>query len=194
MGTLVTILNDTSNTDALDAHFIAEREGRLAMAKAAARGEFVRKAGLAALLTGAGVGLACLGGSFLLQPKIVTVTSEKLVTLPGKETIKETVREVPGPERTVYVTAAEREFVTSPGFANAPMRGRIVPSRSARALSFDDGQDYLPTDPAMFADAAPYVGFLGYCTPAEAHYHCFVQLRDGTVVGVPQKPAQGRPT
>jgi hypothetical protein len=195
MGSVISVLNDTSNTDALDAHFIAEREGKLAMAKAAARGEFVRKAGIAALLTGAGIGLACLGGSFLLQPKIVTVTNEKVVTLPGKETVKETVREVPGPERTVYVTAAEKAFVDSPGFAHAEIRGRIIQSVDGIALSFDTGRNWYPTDDGKAADSGAFIGDLGYCEPTanKEIFHCFA-LHDGAVVGVPQKPAQGRPT
>ena len=77
----------------------------------------------------------------------------------------------------------------------SPMHGRIVPSRSERALSFDDGQDYTPTLPDMAADAAPYVGLFGYCSPTadKTIFHCFVLRRDGTVVSVPQKPI-GRPT
>ena len=49
--------------------------------------------------------------------------------------------------------------------------------------------------PGMSADPAPYVGRWGYCAPISAteHFHCFVLLRDGTVIGVPQRPL-GRPT
>ena len=45
----------------------------------------------------------------------------------------------------------------------------------------------------MAADAAPYVGLLGYCAPTadKTIFHCFVLLR--MVISVPQKPV-GRPT
>ena len=62
-------------------------------------------------------------------------------------------------------------------------------------FSFDDGSDYTPTLPGMAADAAPYVGLWGYCSPTPANkkiFHCFALRRDGTVVSVPQKPL-GRP-
>lgn len=93
------------------------------------------------------------------------------------------------------VTPEERRFLNSPGYAGAPMHGRIVPSRSERALSFDDGSDYTPTLPGMAADAAPYVGLWGYCSPTAANkkiFHCFALRRDGAVVSIPQKPL-GRP-
>ena len=86
--------------------------------------------------------------------------------------------------------------VDSPPYAGAPMHGRIVSSRVEPALSFDDGTDYTPTLPGMAADSAPYVGRWGYCAATDAAktiFHCFVLLRDGTVVSVPQKPV-GRPT
>ena len=106
----------------------------------------------------------------------------------------ETVIEIPIP-RVVTVSPTEKNFIDSPAFANAPMHGRIVPSRSERALSFDDGNDYTPTLPGMAADAARFVGLWGYCSPIGAtdRFHCFALLRDGTVVSVPQRPL-GRPT
>ena len=98
--------------------------------------------------------------------------------------------------RIVTVTPTEQRFLESPAFADAPMHGRIVPSRSERALSFDDGTDYTPTLPGMAADAAPLLGLWGYCSATDAAktiFHCFALLRDGTVISVPQRPV-GRPT
>jgi hypothetical protein len=70
-----------------------------------------------------------------------------------------------GVPRIVATTPAERKFIDDPqGFANAPTRGKIVPSRSDRALSFDEGQDYFLTDASMSADATPYVGEYGFCS------------------------------
>ena len=143
MGPVVTILHNTSETDALDAHFIAKREAELAMAKGAARGEFVRRVGVAVLLGGAGLGLALFGASFLVAPKVVTVEKEKLVTLPGKETVRETIREVPGPELTKSL-ARRRKNVSSihppsprrrskDGSSSRPMESRC---RSTAARTF----------------------------------------------------------
>ena len=98
--------------------------------------------------------------------------------------------------RIVTVTPTEQRFLESPAFVAAPMHGRIVPSRSERALSFDDGTDYTPTLPGMAADAAPLLGLWGYCSATDAAktiFHCFALLRDGTVISVPQRPV-GRPT
>ena len=97
--------------------------------------------------------------------------------------------------RIVAVTPTEKSFLDSPAYAAAPIHGRIVPSRSERSLSFDDGNDYTPTLPGMAADAAPYVGLWGYCAPTadKTIFHCFALLRDGRVISVPQKPL-GRPT
>ena len=97
--------------------------------------------------------------------------------------------------QVVTVTPTEKNFIDSPAFAAAPMHGRIVPSRVERSLSFDDGTDYTPTLPGMAADAAPYVGRWGYCSPIGAtdRFHCFVLMPDGRVVSVPQRPL-GRPT
>ena len=107
--------------------------------------------------------------------------------------LKDVPIEIP---RIVTVTPTEQRFLESPAFAAAPMHGRIVPSRSERALSFDDGSDYTPTLPGMAADAAPLLGLWGYCSATDAAktiFHCFALLRDGTVISVPQKPV-GRPT
>ena len=98
--------------------------------------------------------------------------------------------------RIISVTPTEKRFIDSPAFAAAPMHGRIVSSRSERALSFDDGTDYTPTLPGMAADAVPLLGLWGYCSATDADktiFHCFALLRDGTVISVPQKPV-GRPT
>jgi hypothetical protein len=99
------------------------------------------------------------------------------------------------PQIVITRTPQERAFADSRDFADAPMHGRIVASRGERSLSFDDGHDYVPTDPRMAADAAPFVGDLGLCSKIagdEEHYHC-VALHNGVVVSVRQRPL-GRPT
>ena len=103
-------IHDTSDIDRLDQHFADKRDAELNaqmdaekaktdVARTTARTELVRKAGVAALLGGTGLGLALFGASFLLHPMV-----------PGKETLRETVREVPGPERvaTKEVPGPER--------------------------------------------------------------------------------------
>ena len=78
------------------------------------------------------------------------------------------------------------------------MHGRIVPSRSERALSFDDGTEYTPTLPGMPGGGpARFVGLWGYCAPITGtdRFRCFALMPDGRVVSVPQIPIkQGRPT
>ncbi len=76
------------------------------------------------------------------------------------------------------------------------MHGRIVPSRSERALSFDDGTDYTPTLPGMAGGGRRSIcGPLGLLR-ADHRNRSLPLLRadaDGRVVTVPQKPV-GRPT
>jgi hypothetical protein len=95
-----------------------------------------------------------------------------------------TVIEVP----RIVMSPAERRLAESKTFADAPLHGRIVPSRNG-ALSFDDGTDYTPTLPGMASDSAPFVGDLGFCERIvgdEAHFHCRA-LHEGQIVPVPQK-------
>ena len=92
----------------------------------------------------------------------------------------------------IAATPAEKRFLESPEFADAPAeyKGRIIPSRSPGVLSFAEGGDYVPTQPGMVADAAPYIGDFGACAPIpgnEKHFHC-VALHSGVVVPVRQKP------
>ena len=179
----MTIVHNTDEVDALDAHFIAHREAELAMARGAARGEFARKIGVGTLLGGAGLGLALSGASFLVAPK-----SPQIVQVHDKETI---VKEVPGPERIVTVTPAERKFIDDPhGFAGAEIKGRIVASIDGTALSFDTGKNWYPKDASKAADSAALIGDWGYCSPTadKTVFHCFALLRDGIVISVPQKP------
>ena len=92
----MTTVYDTSNTDRLDDHFAKRRDQEIALAAEAARAEHevktgalrnerIRRMGVSALLVGAGVGLACIGASF-----IVAADTERVV-----------YRDVPGPERVV---------------------------------------------------------------------------------------------
>ena len=99
------------------------------------------------------------------------------------------------PQIVLTRSPQESAFANSRDFADAPMRGRIVPSRGERSLSFDDDHDYVPTNPRMAADAAPFVGDLGFCSKIpgdEEHFHC-VALHGGKIVPVRQRPV-GRPT
>ena len=194
----MTVLHDLSETDALDAHFIAKREAELAMAKGAARGELARRVGVASLLGGAGLGLALFGASFLVAPK------ERIVMLPGKETVRETVREVPAPKdvkapQSPYAarTPDENKFVDQPEYKTAKYHGRIVKSRDGHELSFEDGMDFHPAhwddatrkivwDPTDVIASDPYIGDLGMCVPEKGHtgmWDC-TTMHNGRVVQV----------
>ena len=107
------VQNDLSDVAKLDQHFTDRRAQELALEAetqraqhvvqmGGVRNERIRKAGIAALLGGAGIGLACFGASFLIAPntRVVTVTKE----VPGPERVVTVTKEVPGPERVVTVT------------------------------------------------------------------------------------------
>jgi hypothetical protein len=191
MGQIVTLVHDTSETDRLDEAFAAKRHAEAYATRAAARAVVVKRAGVAALLGGLGVGAALFGASFLLQPK------ERVVTLPGAEHVTERIieKQVPGPERIVAVTPTEKHFIDSPAFAAADIKGRIIPSVDGRALSFDSGKNWYPTDVGKAADSRALVGDFGYCSPTadKTIYHCFAS-HNGAIVDVPQRPREGRPT
>ena len=104
------VQNDLSDVAKLDQHFTDRRAQELALEAetqraqhavqmGGVRNERIRKAGIAALLGGAGIGLAFFGASFLIAPntRVVTVTKE----VPGRERVVTVTKEVPGPERVV---------------------------------------------------------------------------------------------
>lgn len=94
------------------------------------------------------------------------------------------------PRIVVTRTPQESAFANSPAFTNAEIKGRIIPSPDGVALAFDTGKSWVPTDPAMAADFARFVGDLGACSPIPGteHFHC-VALHNGVVTPIPQKPA-----
>lgn len=150
--------HDLSAVDALDDHFAKRREDEHAaamqaeqtkndVAHSAAKAALFKRAGVAALLGGVGLGAALFGGSFLLTPRAVTNEGPERVVVkevPGPEhvVVKEVpgpervvVKEIPGPERVVVkeVPGVER-VVTVPGperivYRDAPTPG---PQTSAK--------------------------------------------------------------
>ena len=93
------------------------------------------------------------------------------------------------------VTPAERAFIERPEYQSTDYHGRIVEPRQKRALSFDNGADFFPVDPAMADDSSGLIGSYGFCNkdPIDPYWHCFA-IRDDVVRPVPLKPAEGRPT
>ena len=178
--------------------------------RATARAIVIKRAGVAALLGGAGLGLALFGASYLLELPRINYRDIEVPRLTFRDVTPDHVipRDVPinnpvphdvevAIPRIVVVTEAEKRFIDSKAYADATIHGRIVPSRSDRMLSFDDGNDYTPTLPAMAADAARFVGLWGYCAPIGAtdRFYCYALMPDGRVASVPQIPIkQGRPT
>ena len=188
-----TEIHDTSRLDA----FMAARRRSIIM-HAMWRPMLAGAVGTALVIAAVYVTLPKISYREVVVPKIVMQDTEaphivsKDAVVPNIVT-KDVEIAIP---RIVSVSPTEKRFIDSPAFAAAPMHGRIVPSRSERALSFDDGSDYTPTLPGMAADAAPLVGLWGYCSATDAAktiFHCFALLRDGTVISVPQLPL-GRPT
>jgi hypothetical protein len=177
---MITTMHDTSNTDRLDDHFAQRRAQEIALEAEAARAqheaalgalrnERIRRAGVAALLWGCGIGVACFGASFLIKPM------ERVVYTPGPERV--VTRDVPGPERIIkvpeYVTPKEHDFTERPEYKTANMKGRVVADPDGY-IRFDDGKTFIPLmpnsttgllelDKAAMYDTTPYLGDLGYC-------------------------------
>jgi Aspartyl protease len=163
--------HDTSDVARLDDYFAKKRDTEVALAAEAARAEHevkvgglrnerIRQTGIAALLGGAGLGLALFGASFM-----IAAHHERVV-----------IRDVPGPERIVkvpeYVTPKERDFLDRPEYKSAEYKGRLVADADGY-IRFDTGKYFHPTKPnaaglldldsgAMY-DTTPYLGNLAYC-------------------------------
>jgi hypothetical protein len=204
-------IHDTSDIDRLDQHFAERRDAELNarmdaekaktdVARSAALAERIRKIGIAALMGGAGLGTALFGASFMLHPRVVY--------LPGKEIFHETIKEIPGPERIVtkevpgperivtkevlgperivYVTQAEKEFISRPDYETAEFHGRIVPDN--HTIKFDTGKSFYPSkngttedDSSVDYDTASYIGDYAYCNHKHndsRFYDCYVIHND----------------
>ncbi len=139
----------------------------------------------------------------------MTVTNEKLVTLPGREIVRETFQEIPGPvvtkEVPVYVaptpapappktpaSPAEKSFEESEGWKDAVIRGRILrPDGNGFVLMTDAGeQSFFPArigaggriepDPAVEDAVGPFINDLGYCRKMPAGtYICIAYMMAG---------------
>jgi Aspartyl protease len=164
------VQNDLSDVAKLDQHFTDRRAQELALEAetqraqhgvqmGGVRNERIRKAGIAALLGGAGIGLACFGASFLIAPntRIVTVTKE----VPGPERIVTVIKEVPGPERVVTVTkevpGPERVTHDAPvAEVPAPVVPPVAPNYPSQNCSTMDGTGSYPCNkPSPYAAKTP---------------------------------------
>jgi hypothetical protein len=175
-----TLQHDYSDVTRLDDHFAERRaqelkleaeaqQGQMDVQMAPLRNERIRRMGLAALLSGAGIGLACFGASYMIAPK------ERVVTVQGPERV--ITRDVPGPERVVkvpeYVTPKEHDFVTRPEYESAEYKGRLVADADG-LIRFDTGKVFVPQklnpatglledDSGAMYNTTPYLGDLAYC-------------------------------
>jgi hypothetical protein len=215
------VQNDLSDVAKLDQHFTDRHAQELALEAetqraqhvvqmGGVRNERIRKAGIAALLGGAGIGLACFGGSFLIAPntRVVTVTKE----VPGPERVVHDapVTEAPVPAVSPVApnnpspyapkTPDEQKFTDKPAYKDAAYHGRIVKSRDGREFSFEDGNDFHPghwdnvaghgvTDEDSVIDSDPYVGDLGMCVEDKDHKHMWdcTAMHNGQVIYIPYK-------
>jgi len=141
----------------------------------------IKRTGVAGLLGGAGVGLALFGASFLIAPK------ERIVTLPGTVTERTIEKQVPGPERIiekpVYVTRAERDFISRPEFETAQFKGRLIEDPDG-LIRFDSGSVFVPTrydplsghmvqDHDALYETKPYWGDWAFCNSIPGGEHLF---------------------
>jgi hypothetical protein len=196
--------HDTSDIDTLDEHFDRRRNLEMLAASNAANGatraNLFKWGGVAALLTGLGVGAACYGLSFIIPPKI----HETLRELPGRihETVKvvekEVIKEVPGPERvvtkevpgpTVYITKKQEQFISQPDYQAAEQKGRIIKSTDGYSVYFDNGTSFQPVNDKRALDTDALVGDFGYCSPIPGkvdRFRCFA-IHSDKVMELPWK-------
>jgi hypothetical protein len=175
-----------ANTDA-DTPFDVEHDFSLLQSRS--RADTILKSGAATLLGGAGVGLAALGISYLVEPKIIT--TERVVVQKEiekveieKPIIKETVKVVevpkiidrpvaapqpspaPKPAPQVGDRTTDDDFKNSEEFQSAAFKGKIVSIRNGditfsngRTLSLAGGNGELLHSPTTNA----LNGRLAYC-------------------------------
>ena len=166
------VQNDLSDVAKLDQHFTDRRAQELALEAetqraqhvvqmGGVRNERIRKAGIAALLGGAGIGLACFGASFLIAPntRVVTVTKE----VPGPERVVTVTKEVPGPERVVTITkevpgperVVTREVRPERVIHDAPVPAVAPDSPSHNCSTMDGRSSYPCNKPSPYAAKTP---------------------------------------
>jgi hypothetical protein len=223
---MATVEQDYSDVTRLDEHFATRRAQELQLAAEAARAEHeramgavrnerIRRTGVAALLGGAGIGLACFGASFLIAGQ------QRVVYTPGPERV--VTRDVPAPLPSVepkaetplapaYApkTPEEKKFTDKPGYKDASYHGRIVKSRDGQEISFEDGQNFLPAhwdtasnksvfDVNKAFETDQFVGDLAMCTPDEHRLMWCVAFHNNQEVNVSwkafnaNKPLPSRP-
>ena len=170
---------------AKDAETEAERVAAQAKAdveRSAARAVLVKRAGVASLLLGAGIAIACFGASFLL---------------PGHERV--VTRDVPGPERRVevpvYVTKQQKDFIDRPDYQSADFHGKLVADPDG-FIRFDNGKIFRPimsaedntVDPTQEYVTAPYYGDYAYCNkiPNQTYGYRCLAIHDDVIVDLNQ--------
>ena len=168
----------------MDDHFAQRRAQEIALEAEAARAqheaalgalrnERIRTAGVAALLVGAGVGLACFGASFLIKPM------ERVVYTPGPEICISGHAHAPNAHSQAsrgraLKTPEEKKFQEKAEYKTAIYQGRIVKSKDGTALSFADGKDLhvahwnetnkvVDYDTGWAFDSDRFVGDLAMC-------------------------------
>jgi len=176
--------------DALMAAEAAKTEAERAAAQAkadversAARAVLIKRAGVASLLLGAGIAIACFGASFLLARP-----AERIVT-----------RDVPGPERRVevpvYVTKQQKDFIDRPDYQSADFHGKLVADPDG-FIRFDNGKIFRPimsaedntVDPTQEYVTAPYYGDYAYCNkiPNQTYGYRCLAIHDDVIVDLNQ--------
>jgi hypothetical protein len=87
--------------------------------------------------------------------------------------------------------AAERKFVDSPTYKNAPLHGRIVGTDGDRGFRFDDGKTFHPVSDSLRDDVSGLIGDYAFCTPLKnqpGQYACEAIHNDVTQL-IPMEPA-----
>jgi hypothetical protein len=166
--------------------------------------------GLAALMAGAGIGLACFGASFLIHPKehVAEQVAQGPMGPPGpsgpqgpsgpsgpetKPVAKAPAAPVAPPPEDAPKTPEEKKFVEQPQYQSATYHGRTVKSVDGRAISFADGLSLWPAhwdgikvvdDEDAAFDTNNLIGDLAMCTKNEHQLWRCTAMHQGEEVAI----------
>lgn len=199
------VREDWSAIEAIDQHFIIrdkaaieERLAPLRIAEKRAQSDLRLKTGFALLAMGIGVGVACLGASYVIPPKIIT--AEKVVVQTRVERVEipkimevtkierieipkiiERPAPVPAPAQPpIAKPRSEAEFKNQPDFKNAQYSG-LIQSYIEGDITFEGGKRFNHVSNADRKTRPELTGHYGYCSmsnPALARYTCYVWINE----------------
>ena len=194
----MTIINDYSAIEAMDAHFAdarrSEIEERLAPLRTAEKNALANlrfKSGIALLAAGLGIGAAAFGISFIVKPKIIDrpVVSERLVYV-DKPIVTERIVQVPAAPTPVSAPSqppiakpqTDQQFTQQQVYNESEYHGIIKEYNEKGDVTFSTGKKFNRTSGDVVQNRQRLIGRPAYCyeiNPANHHYNCKVLLGNG---------------